>query len=182
MRHHEYTIELPFAAPRLWTLFQRYDLWKEYAPAVLDVDDIRSRLPQTQLTRDFQCVTGWRVPDVPWEGVKLIDVLDEVGVQPTATHVRFWSFDGVYTETLTLDQAERDDVLVAHRMEGKSVNRAHGGPVRLYVAPMYGYKSIKWLARIEVTTGDPGIGYWGNRGYDADGWLPRRGGRDAGSA
>ena len=38
MRHHEYAIELPFAAARLWTLFQRYDLWKEYAPAVLDVE------------------------------------------------------------------------------------------------------------------------------------------------
>ena len=38
MRHHEYAIELPFAAARLWALFQRYDLWKEYAPAVLDVE------------------------------------------------------------------------------------------------------------------------------------------------
>ena len=38
MREHEYTVELPHAAARLWALFQRYDLWKEYAPAVLHVD------------------------------------------------------------------------------------------------------------------------------------------------
>ena len=38
MTEHEYTVELPHAAPRLWALFQRYDLWKEFAPAVLDVD------------------------------------------------------------------------------------------------------------------------------------------------
>ena len=38
MREHEYTVELPHSAPRLWALFQRYDLWKEFAPAVLDVD------------------------------------------------------------------------------------------------------------------------------------------------
>lgn len=38
MREHEYTIELPHAARRLWALFQRYDLWKDYAPAVLDVE------------------------------------------------------------------------------------------------------------------------------------------------
>ncbi len=31
-------MEMPFAAARLWALFQRYDLWKEYAPAVLDVE------------------------------------------------------------------------------------------------------------------------------------------------
>ena len=38
VRHHQYEIELPFSARRLWALFQRYDLWKEYAPAVLDVE------------------------------------------------------------------------------------------------------------------------------------------------
>ena len=38
MRHHEFVIELPFSAERIWALFQRYDLWKEYAPSVLDVE------------------------------------------------------------------------------------------------------------------------------------------------
>ena len=143
-------------------------------PTVLDVTDLRERLPQTSLTRDFQCVTGWRVEDVPWQGVKLVDLLDAAGVRPSATHVRFWSFDGVYTETLTLGQARRDDVLVAHRMLGRSVSREHGGPVRLYVAPMYGYKSLKWLERIEVVDAlddptDPG--YWERLGYDVDAWV-----------
>jgi hypothetical protein len=38
MREHEFTIELPHAPARLWAIFQRYDLWKEFAPAVLDVE------------------------------------------------------------------------------------------------------------------------------------------------
>jgi len=38
MRRHEFTIDLPHAPARLWALFQRYDLWKEFAPAVLDVE------------------------------------------------------------------------------------------------------------------------------------------------
>src|SRR5213078_1773097 len=38
MRQHEFTVDLPQSARRLWALFQRYDLWKEYAPAVLDVE------------------------------------------------------------------------------------------------------------------------------------------------
>jgi|SRR5688572_6716892 hypothetical protein len=38
MREHEFTIELDHAPARLWALFQRYDLWKEFAPAVLDVE------------------------------------------------------------------------------------------------------------------------------------------------
>ena len=148
-------------------------------PVTLDLADLRDRLPQTSLTKDFQCVTGWRVTDVPWKGVKLPDLLADAGVRPGATHVRFWSFDGAYTETLTLEQAQRDDVLVAHQMEGKLVTREHGGPVRLYVAPMYGYKSLKWLDRIEVVSAldeptDPG--YWENLGYDVDAWVGRSNG------
>ena len=42
MREHEYTVELPHAARRLWALFQRYDLWKEFAPAVLDVEIVHA--------------------------------------------------------------------------------------------------------------------------------------------
>ena len=38
MRQHEFVLEMPFAAARIWALFQRYDLWKEYAPSVLDVE------------------------------------------------------------------------------------------------------------------------------------------------
>ena len=38
MRHHEFELEVPVSARRLWALLQRYDLWKEYAPAVLDVE------------------------------------------------------------------------------------------------------------------------------------------------
>jgi DMSO/TMAO reductase YedYZ molybdopterin-dependent catalytic subunit len=133
-------------------------------------------LPQTHLVRDFQCVTGWRVPGVPWSGVKLADLLDHVGVTPDATAVNFTSFDGVYTESLTLDEARRSDVLVATRMLGAPVTRAHGGPVRLYVAPMYGYKSLKWLGGIEVTS-HIAAGYWELRGYDTDAWVGSSNGR-----
>jgi hypothetical protein len=38
VREHRFTIDLPHSRERLWALFQRYDLWKEYAPAVLDVE------------------------------------------------------------------------------------------------------------------------------------------------
>ncbi len=129
-------------------------------------------MPKTSLRRDFQCVTGWRVPEVRWAGVRLADVLDRAGVQPDATAVRFLSFDGTYSESLTLAQARRHDVLVAYELEGEPLSSEHGGPARLYVAPMYGYKSCKWLDTIELTrTVEPG--YWEHRGYDVDGWVGR---------
>ena len=75
-------------------------------PATLSMADL-ARLPQTRLVRDFQCVTGWRVPEVPWTGVALPDLLDAVGIRPGAAAVRFTSYDGAYTESLTLEQARR---------------------------------------------------------------------------
>jgi DMSO/TMAO reductase YedYZ molybdopterin-dependent catalytic subunit len=134
-------------------------------------------MPQTELVRDFQCVTGWRVPDVPWSGVRLGHLLDLAGPAPEATAVRLTSFDGTYTESLTLEQARRDDVLVALRMLDGPVSHDHGGPVRLYVAPMYGYKSIKWLSGIELTR-EVVPGYWEDRGYSVDGWVGASNGRD----
>jgi hypothetical protein len=38
VRHHEFDMEMPFSAARIWALFQRYDLWKEFAPSVLDIE------------------------------------------------------------------------------------------------------------------------------------------------
>jgi len=142
----------------------------------LSYADLRAMTP-TSLTRDFQCVTGWRVYDVAWKGVRLADVLDRAGVQPGAQGLRFRSFDGVYSESLTLGQARRDDVLVAYELEGEDLSDAHGGPVRLYVAPMYGYKSLKWLSEIELTD-EVVPGYWEERGYDVDGWVGSSNGRD----
>ena len=142
----------------------------------LTVDDLKA-LPRTRLTRDFQCVTGWRVQDVHWEGVRLSELLDRAGVRPAGTAVQLRSYDGVYTESLSLEQARRDDVLVADTLDGKPIGRAHGGPARLLVAPMYGYKSCKWLGEIRVTERQV-PGYWEDLGYDQDAWVGRSNGRD----
>ncbi|WP_069622562.1 molybdopterin-dependent oxidoreductase, partial [Streptomyces niveus] len=119
-------------------------------PATYTLDALR-KLPQTRMVRDVQCVTGWRVPETPFEGVRLSRILDAAGVRPDAKAVRFTCFDGTYSESLTMEQARRPDVLVALRMRDRPVEHAHGGPVRLYVAPMYFYKSAKWLSGISVT-------------------------------
>jgi DMSO/TMAO reductase YedYZ molybdopterin-dependent catalytic subunit len=127
-------------------------------------------MPQTKLVHDFQCVTGWRVPEVHWAGVPLAALLRLAGPSTEATAVRFRSFDGTYTESMTLEEAHRPDVIVALQMLGGPVTHDHGGPVRMYAASMYGYKSTKWLSGIELTHGAV-PGYWETRGYDIDGSI-----------
>jgi DMSO/TMAO reductase YedYZ molybdopterin-dependent catalytic subunit len=145
-------------------------------PLTLTLDDLQA-MPKTKLVKDFQCVTGWRVPGVHWEGVKLSEVLSAAGVHSNGKALAFESYDGLDTESLTLDQGNRPDVIVAYRMLGAPITSEHGGPVRLYVAPMYGYKSIKWLSAIRVV---PTVipGFWEQNGYSTDAWVGRSNGRD----
>ena len=138
-------------------------------PATYSISDLQA-LPQTSLVQDFQCVTGWYVPGVHWAGVPLSVLLEKAAPARQARAVLFTSFDGTYTESLTLAEARRPDVMVALEMLGAPVTHDHGGPVRMYAGSMYGYKSIKWLSGIEVAeTETPG--YWETRGYGIDGTI-----------
>jgi DMSO/TMAO reductase YedYZ molybdopterin-dependent catalytic subunit len=138
-------------------------------PKIFTLDDLKA-MPVTSFTKNFQCVTGWRVPDVQWKGVLLSDIMDAVGVRPGAVALTFESYDRSDTESLTIDQARLSDVIVAYEMLGARVTTEHGGPVRLYVAPMFGYKSLKWLSAIRVVD-QVQPGFWEQNGYPVNGWL-----------
>ncbi len=138
-------------------------------PLSLTEADLRS-LPATRITHNFQCVTGWEVTDVHWVGVRLVDLAERAGADPAATAFQLTSFDGEYTESLTIDQARETGAIAAYSMLNAPVTREHGGPVRLYVPLMFGYKSIKWLSRIElVSRAEPG--YWEQNGYPVNAWI-----------
>ncbi len=137
-------------------------------PTVFTLADLKA-MPSTSFSQEFQCVTGWTVPNVQWEGVRLSEILSRAGVQESAVALSFESYDGADSESLTLYQAHLPDVIVAYRMLGAPVTTEHGGPVRLYVGPMFGYKSLKWLSAIRVV--DQVIpGYWEQNGYPVNGW------------
>ena len=172
-RYYTVTGGFPYKPPEAYRLAITGNVSRELT---LTTDDLKRRR-RTKLTADFQCVTGWRVPNVRWEGVRLSELLDEAGADSDQHAVQFVSYDGVYTESLTMAEARRSDVLVVDTLEGKPIGRDHGGPVRMLVAPMYGYKSCKWLSEIRVTS-KVIRGYWERFGYDQEGWVGRSNGRD----
>jgi DMSO/TMAO reductase YedYZ molybdopterin-dependent catalytic subunit len=138
-------------------------------PVALTLPQLRA-LPRAEQVSDFHCVTGWSVYDVQWGGVRLADVLAAAGPRDGWRSLRFVSDEVPYDDSLTADQAMLPDVMLALDMDGEPLSRPHGAPARVVMPRMYGYKSVKWVTRIEVRR-DVLPGYWEQHGYDADAWI-----------
>jgi DMSO/TMAO reductase YedYZ molybdopterin-dependent catalytic subunit len=144
------------------------------APKTFTLADLKA-MPRADQVSDFHCVTGWVVKNVRWAGVRLGDVLEQAGAKKDVSSLRFVSAELPYDDSLTLRQALLPDVMLAYEMDGKPLPREHGAPVRLVMPEMYGYKSVKWVNRIELGKSiQPG--YWEQHGYDVDAWLGRSNG------
>jgi DMSO/TMAO reductase YedYZ molybdopterin-dependent catalytic subunit len=139
------------------------------SPASYTLDDLKA-MPRADQVSDFHCVTGWSVSNVRWGGVRIADLLEAAGAKSTVAALNFVSAESPYEDSLTLEQALLPDVMLAYEMDGGPISRPHGAPVRLVMPQMYGYKSVKWVNRIDLgTAAQPG--YWEQNGYDADAWL-----------
>jgi methionine sulfoxide reductase catalytic subunit len=135
----------------------------------LSYDDLLA-LPSKVQSTVFHCVTGWSVDNLTWEGVPLQTIIDMAAPSLDARAITFYSSDGAYTDSLTLDQAQASDVLLAYNMNGQPLPLNQGMPVRLLVPEMFGYKGVKWVNKIEFAA-KPISGYWEVRGYDVDAYI-----------
>lgn len=131
-------------------------------------------LPQTQASLDVHCVTGWSVLDARWTGVKVALLAEKAKLKGTVKHVVFEAAHG-YTANVPLAEALAPQNLVAHKLDGRALGRAHGEPVRGVVPDLYFWKSAKWLTGIRFVTRDE-PGFWETRGYHnhADPWKEER--------
>ncbi|XP_022750471.1 sulfite oxidase-like [Durio zibethinus] len=112
---------------------------------------------------------GWDVSAIGnavWGGAKLADILELIGIPKLASstessgkHVEFVSIDkckeengGPYKASIPLIQATNPeaDVLLAYEMNGETLNRDHGYPLRVIVPGVIGARSVKWLDSINI--------------------------------
>ena len=93
-----------------------------------------------------------------WRGTPLAPLLEEAGVPDGAVEVLFTGLDrGVeggeeqaFQRALALDEARRDEVLLAYEMNGAPLPPQHGFPLRLVVPGWYGMTNVKWLVADRV--------------------------------
>ncbi len=115
-------------------------------------------------------VGGSLIGNAWWSGVRIADILAEVGVQAGADAVRQTSVDGWNCGTPLAALTDDRNALLAVAMNGTPLPIEHGFPVRMVVPGLYGYVSAtKWVTDLEVTRFADFTAYWTDRGWSAKG-------------
>lgn len=131
-------------------------------------------LPNVIQTCDVHCVTKWSMFDTVWRGVRIRELAERAGVSDKARHVIFEAAHG-YTANIPLEEAMKDNVLVAWEFSGAALAPNHGAPVRSLVPDLYFWKSAKWLTGVKFVVRDE-PGYWERGIYHnhGDPWKEER--------
>lgn len=124
--------------------------------------DESTNLVVVTVTAELICVDGISYGTHNWTGVRLSEVLSEAGVLASAEKVGFFASDG-YSTDLTLQDAARQDVIIAFEKDGAPLDEK----TRLVVPGMWGYKWISGIDRIVIYDFDF-LGKWERRGYPDD--------------
>ena len=142
-------------------------------PLRLTLDDVKAR-PARTLAVTLECAGNGRALTSPrpqsqpwlgeavgtaeWTGTPLAPLLREAGLRDGAVAVAYTGLDrGVqggidqlYERSLSVDDALRDEVLLAYAINGQPLPPQHGFPLRVIVPGWYGMTHVKWLRSITV--------------------------------
>jgi DMSO/TMAO reductase YedYZ molybdopterin-dependent catalytic subunit len=153
----------------------------------LSLEDLQRRATRT-LRMTLQCAGDGRgllrprpvaqpwlvgaVGTADWTGTPLRGLLEYAGLLSGTVHVLFTGLDhGIegdveqdYQRSLPVDEALREDTLLAWSMNGAPLEPQHGAPVRLVAPGWYGMAHVKWLRSIEALS-EPFSGYQHTRAY-----------------
>jgi DMSO/TMAO reductase YedYZ molybdopterin-dependent catalytic subunit len=174
--------DVPVVEPEEWRLTVSGERVLELA-----LEELRAR-PAAELTVTMECAGNGRARLDPrpvsqpwlneaigtarWRGAPLRPLLEEAGLPDGTVEILFTGLDrGIeageeqaFQRALPLDEALRDEVLLAYEMNGAPLPPQHGFPLRLVVPGWYGMTNVKWLERIEPLD-RPFEGYQNAMGY-----------------
>jgi sulfane dehydrogenase subunit SoxC len=160
--------DIPFLDP---TTYELSIMGRVRNPLKLTLNDLKAR-PALTMPVTMECAGNGRAHLSPrpisapwheeavgcaeWTGTALRPILEEAGVLDDAVEILFTGYDrgidqGVeqdYERSLPLEEAMRDEVILAYGMNGRPLDPQHGSPLRLLVPEWYGMASVKWLKSI----------------------------------
>lgn len=123
------------------------------------------------------------ISNATWAGARLSDVIAHArkmnagngvnydNARPEARHICFEGLDRdaatgtVYAASIPIDIMQRvPDVLLAYEMNGETLPRDHGFPVRAVVPGVVGARCVKWLGRV-VLSEEESTSHWQRQDY-----------------
>lgn len=114
------------------------------------------------------------VSTAEWTGVPLAEILDRAGIKADANEVVFRGADSgkpdansepiSFERSLSIENAQASEVLLAYAMNGEALPIVHGYPLRVIVPGWYAVASVKWVTEIEVIRG-PFYGHYQTETY-----------------
>ncbi|MBI3627807.1 MAG: molybdopterin-dependent oxidoreductase [Candidatus Sungbacteria bacterium] len=131
-------------------------------PKTLSLDELK-QLANQNITADFHCVTRWSRFDLHWQGIPFSKIIQIANPKSDTKFVVFHAFDK-YTTNVPYAELLKEKVMVATLLEGEEIPPEHGGPIRMIIPHLYGWKSCKFLTEIQFLTHDQ-PGFWEERGY-----------------
>jgi sulfoxide reductase catalytic subunit YedY len=139
-------------------------------PVELSLEDLVKMGKRSQITL-HHCIQGWS-GIAQWGGLPLSDLLSLVRPQAQAHAVVFYSFGegaegGEFYDSVSLEDAEHPQTLLAYEMNYQPLGRLHGAPLRIRVENQLGFKMVKWIRAIELVDDVKRI-YKGEGGYNED--------------
>ncbi len=135
----------------------------------LTYDEVINDYQNFEKVVTLNCVEGWSVT-ILWEGVLVNDLIEAAGVDPNATTVIFYAYDG-YSTSVPLNYIIDNNILMAYKMNNVTLPPERGFPFQLVAESKWGYKWIKWVTAIELSGNEEYRGFWESRGYANDGSL-----------
>ncbi len=124
-------------------------------------------LPHATYYATMRCISNTLKSDLmgtaQWTGIRLGQLMSRESLPPEISEVAIIGVDG-HGDSLSVDYAYSRQTLFAIGMNGKSLDRVHGFPMRLMVPRYYGFKNVKWIGEIAFHS-HPYFGTWPKMGY-----------------
>lgn len=117
-------------------------------PLSLSFDEVKALAP-TSRKLTLNC-PGFFTDIGIWSGVSVRTLLDKAGLRNDAKMIIFSTPDDSYRTRFPVNEAVKDDMIIAYQFNGKEFHRVHGFPLRLAAGGKEGSDWVKWLAKITV--------------------------------
>ncbi len=138
-------------------------------PRDLTLDDLMM-FPAVTQPITLSCISnrigGDLIGTSNWIGVRLRDVIEDLGIKAEAQALVLEAADGFHETVIMQDMLDPRTLLV-YGMNDETLPIDHGFPLRIYIPNRYGMKQPKWIVNMTAVAEEED-GYWVGRGWSRE--------------